>query len=214
MKFDKKILIFDLGGVVLDIHVERAFGALRALGVSTALLTERESLMNSMIQDFDCGRVSAFEFYNYIVSLLPPRIREIPTEELHERIHEIWNMILGTYDVRKLRRISELREKGFRVVLLSNTNEGHWNEIERKLYFTAGVHIEDCFDALYLSYKMNMRKPDPAIFLELLRCEQAAAADCLFFDDSLENCEAARSVGIDALLVERNSQWGDELMKD
>ena len=214
MSFEKKIVIFDLGGVVLDIHVERTFGALAALGVDSAALSEDNSLFNAMMQRFDCGELSTEEFYDYIASLLPLWARDIPVEELRERIHEVWNMMLGTYDKAKLRRIEELRSKGHRVVLLSNTNEGHWNEVERRLYFTVGAHLDDFFDALYLSYRMNMRKPCKDIFLELLKSEGAQPHECIFFDDSRENCDAARSLGIEALFVERNSQWTDFLMND
>ena len=54
-----------------------------------------------------------------------------------------------------------------------------------------------------------MRKPEPEIFLELLRCEGAEPQDCIFFDDSQENCDAARSMGIDAVKVERNAAWNN-----
>lgn len=214
MSFEKKIVIFDLGGVILDIHVERTFGALAALGIDSAVLSEDNSPFNIMMQRFDRGELTTDEFYDYIASLLPLWARDIPVEELRERIHEVWNMMLGTYDRAKLRRIEELRSKGHRVVLLSNTNEGHWNEVERRLYFTVGTHLDDCFDALYLSYRMNMRKPCKDIFLELLKSEGAQPHECIFFDDSRENCDAARSLGIEALFVERNSQWTDFLMND
>ncbi|MBR5475848.1 MAG: HAD family phosphatase [Bacteroidaceae bacterium] len=214
MSFEKKIVIFDLGGVILDIHVERTFGALVALGIDSAVLSEDNSPFNAMMQRFDCGEISCEEFYDYIASLLPLWAHDIPAEELRERIHEVWNMMLGSYDRDKLHRIEELRNRGHRVVLLSNTNEGHWNEIERRLYFAIGAHLDDCFDALYLSYRMNMRKPGKEILLELLKSEGAHPDECIFFDDSKENCDAARSLGIEAVLVERNSLWTDFFMND
>lgn len=67
--------------------------------------------------------------------------------------------------------------------------------------------MSELFDALYLSYKMRMRKPEPEIFLELLRSEGAEPNECLFFDDSQQNCDAARSLGIEAIMVERNASW-------
>ena len=61
---------------------------------------------------------------------------------------------------------------------------------------------------------MNLRKPEREIFLELLSSEGADAADCIFFDDSAANCEAARLVGIDAVLMERNAEWSDSIMTE
>ena len=207
MYSDKKIVILDLGGVVLDINVNLSFGALVALGLDARMLTEENCLVNETILKFDRGDISADEFYSYIESWLPEQVRLLPAEELRERIADIWNMMLGSYAQAKIGRIMELRRQGKRVVLLSNTNEGHWDEIERRLYYAAGCHMDELFDELYLSYRMRMRKPEPEIFQELLRCEGAEPQDCIFFDDSQENCDAARSVGIDAVKVERNAAW-------
>ena len=59
---------------------------------------------------------------------------------------------------------------------------------------------------------MHKRKPEPEIFQELLTKENVAAADCLFFDDSAENCEVARSLGIDAVLMKRNAPWSEDIL--
>ena len=207
MYSDKKIVILDLGGVVLDINVNLSFGALVALGLDARMLTEENCLVNETILKFDRGEIPADEFYSYIEGWLPEQVRLLPAEELRERVADIWNMMLGSYAPAKIERIRELRSQGKRVVLLSNTNEGHWGEIERRLYYAAGCRMDELLDELYLSYRMRMRKPEPEIFLELLRCEGAEPQDCIFFDDSQENCDAARSVGIDAVKVERNAAW-------
>ena len=207
MYSDKKIVILDLGGVVLDINVNLSFGALVALGLDARMLTEENCLVNETILKFDRGEIPADEFYSYIEGWLPEQVRLLPAEELRERVADIWNMMLGSYAPAKIERIRELRSQGKRVVLLSNTNEGHWGEIERRLYYAAGCRMDELLDELYLSYRMRMRKPEPEIFQELLRCEGAEPKDCIFFDDSQENCDAARCVGIDAVKVERNAAW-------
>ena len=207
MYSDKKIIILDLGGVLLDINIELSFGALVAMGLDAAILTERDCLMNETILKFDRGDISADEFYSYIENSLPENVRMLQADELRERVCEIWNMMLGSYAVAKINRIKELRSCGYRVLLLSNTNEGHWDEIERRLYRTAGCYMNELFDSLYLSYKMHTRKPESDIFLELMRCEGVEPGECIFFDDSQENCDAASKVGIEAVKVERNMAW-------
>ena len=192
---------------MLDINVNLSFGALVALGLDARMLTEENCLVNETILKFDRGEIPADEFYSYIEGWLPEQVRLLPAEELRERVADIWNMMLGSYAPAKIGRIRELRSQGKRVVLLSNTNEGHWGEIERRLYYAAGCRMDELFDELYLSYRMRMRKPEPEIFQELLRCEGAEPKDCIFFDDSQENCDAARCVGIDAVKVERNAAW-------
>jgi putative hydrolase of the HAD superfamily len=208
---NKKILIFDLGGVLIDLHVERSFAALVAMGADASILTERNCLINEYMMRYDRGDITTEEMFSYIASQLPAV--ECGTEQ-RNRIAEAWNMMLGEYAPYKFHRLRELRARGYRIVMLSNTNDGHWDAIERLFEATMGEPLQAFFDALYLSYRMHRRKPEPEIFLDLLASEGAGVADCIFFDDSAENCEAARSVGIEAVLMERNARWGGDLMND
>ena len=200
-------MIFDLGGVVIDLFVDRTFAAMAALGVPADMLTERGCLMNSMMMQFDRGDITADEMFGYIKSFLPAAVREKTGAGLDGEIQRVWNLMLGDVPQAKLLRLAALRSAGYRVVMLSNTNSGHWPRIEQLFIEAGGKLPSECFDALYLSYLMRSRKPEPGIFLTLLESEGIEAADCLFFDDSAENCAAARSLGIDAVLVERNALW-------
>ncbi len=203
----KKVLIFDLGGVVIDLFVDRTFAAMAALGVPAEMLTECGCLMNSMMMQFDRGDITADEMFGYIKSFLPAAVREKTGAGLDGEIQRVWNLMLGDVPQAKLQRLAALRGAGYRVVMLSNTNSGHWPRIEQLFIEAGGKLPSECFDALYLSYLMRRRKPEPGIFLTLLESEGVEAADCLFFDDSAENCAAARALGIDAVLVERNALW-------
>ena len=197
----KKVLIFDLGGVVLDLFVERSFAAMLSLGVPAEMLTESGCLMNERMMQYDRGDITTDEMFGYIKSFVPQAV------ELDDKVREIWNLMLGNIPVAKLQRLATLRLAGYRVVMLSNTNSGHWPRIEELFVEACGKLPAECFDALYLSFLMRCRKPEPGIFLSLLESEGVEAADCLFFDDSAENCAAARALGIDAVLVERNASW-------
>ena len=203
----KKVLIFDLGGVVIDLFVDRSFAAMVSLGVPSTMLTEQSCLMNETMMKYDRGDISTDEMFGYIKSFVPSKVAEQLGARLNDEVQRVWNMMLGNIAAEKLQRLSELRKAGHRVVMLSNTNSGHWSRIEQIFMDSCGRLPSECFDALYLSYLMHRRKPEPEIFLSLIESEGVAAADCLFFDDSAENCAAARAVGIDAVLVERNASW-------
>ena len=203
----KKVLIFDLGGVVIDLFVDRTFAAMAALGVPADMLTERGCLMNSIMMQFDRGDITADEMFGYIKSFLPAAVREKTGAGLDGEIQRVWNLMLGDIPAGKLQRLAALRGAGYRVVMLRNSNSAHWPRIEQLFMEAGGKLPSECFDALYLSYLMRCRKPEPGIFLTLLENEGVEAADCLFFDDSAENCAAARALGIDAVLVERNALW-------
>ena len=189
------------------LFVDRTFAAMAALGVPAEMLTERGCLMNSMMMQFDRGDITADEMFGYIKSFLPAAVREKLGAGLDGEIQRVWNLMLGDIPADKLQRLAALRGAGYRVVMLSNTNSGHWPRIEQLFMEAGGKLPSECFDALYLSYLMRRRKPEPGIFLTLLESEGVEAADCLFFDDSAENCAAARALGIDAVLVERNALW-------
>ena len=208
----KKVLIFDLGGVLIDLHIERSFMALVSMGVNASLLTERACLMNEYMMKYDRGDISTAEMFGYMASQLPVAVREGLGDALDARLHQVWNMMLGEYAPYKFECLRRLRDGGHRVVMLSNINDGHWGEVESRFQATMGEPLSNYFDALYLSYRMRKRKPEPEIFQELLAAENVEAADCMFFDDSAENCEVARSLGIDAVLMKRNAPWGEEIL--
>jgi putative hydrolase of the HAD superfamily len=203
----KKVLIFDLGGVVLDLFVERSFAAMLSLGVPAEMLTESGCLMNEWMMQYDRGDITTDEMFGYIKSFIPAAVREELGAELDSEVQRIWNLMLGDIPVAKLQRLAALRQSGYRVVMLSNTNSGHWPRIEQLFVEAGGKLPSECFNSLYLSFLMRSRKPDPEIFLSLIGNEGVEAADCLFFDDSAENCAAARALGIDAVHVERNASW-------
>ena len=196
-----------MGGVVLDLYVERSFAALLSLGVPADMLTESGCLMNEWMMQYDRGDITTDEMFGYIKSFIPAGGCEKPGAELESEALRIWNLMLGDIPAAKLQRLAALRQAGYRVVMLSNTNSGHWPRIEQLFVEACGKLPSECFDALYLSFLMHRRKPEPEIFLSLLESEGVEAADCLFFDDSAENCAAARALGIDAVNVERNASW-------
>lgn len=209
----KKVLIFDLGGVLIDLYIEHSFAALVQMGADPSMLTERNCLINTRMMQYDRGEISTKEMFSYIASQLPGTTRQQLGRALEPRLREVWNMMLGGFDSRKFGRIKELRAKGFRVVMLSNTNDAHWGVIEKMFAEAMGEPLQNFFDAFYLSFRMHRRKPEREMFLELLAAEGADAADCLFFDDSAENCAAAQELGIDSVLLQRNAAWDDNFLE-
>lgn len=120
----KKVLIFDLGGVVIDLFVDRTFAAMAALGIPAEMLTERGCLMDSMMMQFDRGDITADEMFGYIKSFLPATVCEKLGTGLDSEVQRVWNLMLGDVPQAKLQRLAALRSAGYRVVMLSNTNRG------------------------------------------------------------------------------------------
>ncbi len=203
---DRKNLIFDLGGVLLNIVPEATLDALRHLGVSEHLLTDGLNLRNELLQGLECGNVSPDNMYRVFAESMGKEC----TPSVCEQIKAAWCAMLGEAAPEKFRRLRILREKGYKVFLLSNTNAVHWEVVEKKLTAIEGRPLTDYFDGVYLSFKMHACKPEVAIFEQLLASESIDAADCVFFDDSHDNCAAAASLGIESHIMVRNAclpQW-------
>ena len=210
----KRNLIFDLGGILLDIHPERTFEAFASMGIDKALLTEKYTLANTTMLAYEMGNISSAELCDYVTTLLPAGAEPMQREELHKRIADAWCSLIGDLPLYKWQRLTELMSAGHNIYLLSNTNEIHWREIAKQINALEGRPVESYFTHIFLSYKMHMCKPDEKIFARVLEEAGLQACDTLFFDDSPANCEAARKVGIESVLVERNSAWGDFLLND
>lgn len=212
MMTGKKNIIFDLGGVLLDIDAEAAFRALAALGMSPSLLNEAACLNDDVMQRFETGQATSYEMFAYVASLLSPVAGMYPADILRNKIEQAWCAMLGNIDIEKMHRLLQLRSAGYKVFLLSNTNETHWQVVENKILALEGRPLSEYFDKCYLSYKMGLRKPSPAIFEALLADAGILAGESIFFDDSQENCDAAASVGIEVVHVERNAPLPAVLM--
>ena len=197
---DRKNLIFDLGGVLLDITPEATLAALKALGVGERFLTDGFNLRNEMLQGLECGFVAPEQMYVALAESMGVEC----SPEACKRIKDAWCAMLGDFAVEKLRCLRDLRARGYRVFLLSNTNAIHWEVIDEKLRAAEGRECADYFDGVYLSFEMHACKPDAAIFEQLLAAEGIDATEAIFFDDSRDNCAAAASLGIAAHIMERN----------
>ena len=107
----------------------------------------------------------------------------------------------------KKRRLLDLRVRGHRVFLLSNTNSIHWDYCVEQLFPYKNYGVADYFERIFLSQEMHLQKPDAEIFNEVLRQTGIRAEDSIFIDDLPENCEAARSVGIQAFQNTNFDDW-------
>ena len=205
---DRKNLIFDLGGVLLDITPDATLAALKALGVGEKFLTDGFKLRNEMLHGLECGSVSPDEMYAALAESMGVEC----TQEVRERIKAAWCAMLGEFAIEKLHCLRDLRNRGYKVFLLSNTNAIHWEAIVKKLTAAEGRTSADYFDRVYLSFEMHACKPNAAIFEQLLAAEKIDADDAVFFDDSQENCNAAASLGIATFVMERNGRLPEWLI--
>ena len=194
-----KTVIFDLGGVLLDLDMPACFDRIRNLGVDIHALAEYGNdkdtpksvicegmAISGVMNDYQVGNISTADFMSVVQSFAKKGTT-------YKDVLDAWNSCLITIHSYKLDYLKELRMRGYKVYLLSNTNDAHWKYIVEK-WFTEP--LSNYFDNVFLSQEMHLAKPDVRIFQEVLKCVDTPADECLFIDDSKANCKSAETLGI------------------
>ena len=200
---DKKIknIVFDLGGVLVDLDFKAAINGLQKAGFANVKEQLQSFDREGIFQKFELGEMTAEEFRT--------AIRENSTVTLtDEEIDALWNAMLLEIPREKLELILDLRGK-YMVYLLSNTNSIHWDYVCKNAFNYRGFRVNDYFEETFLSYEMHLAKPNKAIFEKVLQDANLLPEETLFIDDSEANCKAAEEVGIHA----HHYHIGDDLSK-
>ncbi len=196
-----KHVIFDLGGVLLDLDMPRSMASFKELEADMDSLLQPiaktsvdgkacATLCDGMVA---CGVMDLYQTGDVttecFLSEVQAHCRPGTTEE---QVLKAWNDCILSIPEYKLDYIRELRSRGYQVHLLSNTNEAHWVHIAEHCFHR---HPEELFCRLFLSQEMHMAKPNNDIFLTVLSQLQASPAECLFLDDTQANVDAASALG-------------------
>ena len=115
--------------------------------------------------------------------------------------------------MKRLHLLQRLRQEGYTVLLLSNTNPFMMEWTRSNDFCEEGRPITDFFDRIYCSYELKMYKPDPAFFRYVLNDADIKAEESLFIDDGQVNLDGAASVGLHTLLAKPDEDWTVELQQ-
>lgn len=188
MKGTIKNIIFDWGGVLIDLDMPNCVKAFNEIGITDFkhLLTTAEE--SGIFKSYELGNCTTEEFRE--------GIRELANRTLNDdEIDYVWNAMVKTVPEEKLQLLCELKEK-YAVYLLSNTNQLHWDYASSRVFRYNGLEKDDFFNQIFLSFEMHLAKPNPKIFSFALEEANLLPEETLFIDDSLLNCQAAASVGL------------------
>lgn len=196
-------IAFDLGGVVLALSLEGAIRAFERIGLKDARQRLDAFQQKGIFAELESGQISPEQFR---VELSRMTGRELTLRECYEA----WHGYVDHVPQRNLEKLLWLRNEGYKVCLLSNTNP-FMMEWANKDFDGQGHPIGYFFDRMYLSYECGVMKPSPKIFQIMLEGQQALAEETLFVDDSPKNCEAAALLGIKTLCPQNNEDWTGKL---
>lgn len=188
MKQNIRHIIFDLGGVLLNLDVEGCTRAFEKAGLKDIRSVLTGTNEGGIFSEYERGEIGTPEFRD--------GIRQLASQSLtDDEIDRMWVNELLDIPQEKLDLLVSLRSK-YDIYLLSNTNELHWQHVVESLLPQQNYRVKDLFKETFLSFRMKLAKPDPEIFREVLRQAGLKPEETLFIDDSAVNCQAAQSVSI------------------
>jgi len=185
-------IIFDLGGVILNINPSFAREAFKHLGITDIEKSYEDWKMAELFKDHEKGIITNDEFRQGIR-------KHIPREVEDQDIDNAWNSMVLDIPQHRINMLLELKKK-YRTILLSNTNFihiEHWNQYLKNNTQYSSLH--PLFHKVYFSCDMGKRKPDPAIFQQVIDECELQPSSVMFVDDYKHNIEGAIATGIHAV---------------
>lgn len=189
-------LIFDLGGVIVDLAPERTLTEFATLAKKHVTEILRIYNFDSSFPAYETGRIGEEEFRNSVRSIFSLNAGDA-------EIDRCWNAMLVGIPSEKLTMLTRLK-KHFTTLVLSNTNSIHLNYINEVIL--EGQVLDAYVHRAHYSHRLGMRKPDREIFEYVLNLHTLVPGQTLFMDDHADNIHAAKALGIEALLIEHPEQ--------
>lgn len=199
-----KNIVFDLGGVIMTLDSAEALRRFKALGLSDAERYLDSYTQSGIFGNLEEGKITAEDFRSKLSSLTG---HELTFDECKHA----WLGYRKDVPQRNLDLLKELRAKGYRLILLSNTNPFMMDWALSCEFDGKGSSLNDYFDALYLSYRLGIMKPAPDFFRQVLDNENILPEETLFVDDGPRNVEAAGKLGFMTMCPDNGSDWTGEL---
>jgi FMN phosphatase YigB (HAD superfamily) len=199
-------IIFDLGGVLLNIDYGRTEAAFMAAGIDNFPELYSQAKQTDLFDKWEMGQIGREEFISELQRISGGKLTG-------EQVIKAWNAMLGDFPLRRLQILQQLRIY-HDLILLSNTNEIHEEAFNQILMQERGMpNIGVFFDKVYLSHRVGMRKPMKELFQRVLDENGLKAEHTLFIDDSPQHVEAAKACGIQTIWLEKGMTIEEDIFK-
>lgn len=190
-----KNILFDLGGVLINLDQNKTLQAFEQLGLDLADV----NLNSSLFTDFETGKCSSIFFIDEIR-------KKLPKASSDELIVNAWNAMLLDFPAFRMEILHELKND-YNLYLFSNTNSIHLEAVlkETDALFGKGK-FESMFEAVFYSHTIGMRKPHVTAFDKVIQLANIKATETIFIDDSEANIEGAKGAGLHTILAKHPIQ--------
>jgi len=192
-----KNIIFDLGGVILNVDPQKTINAFKKMGAGNFDEIYSRIKQTSLFDHFEKDSITVDEFRTEVK-------KHIQNSVNNRDVDFAWNAMLQDLPRERLELLETLRNK-YRLFLLSNTNEIHIKAYSKILKNNYGLEdLSHLFEKEYYSYKIGLRKPDIETFQYVLEENSLMPKETLFIDDSSQHVEGAKRAGIFAYLLKED----------
>jgi len=187
-------VLFDFGGVLIDIDYARTPDAFRRLSRAGSAVEFSQATQAELFDRLETGHLAPAGFRAELRAAYD-------LDATDAQIDDAWHAMLLDVPAERLALVAELRRRGHQTALLSNTNQLHIAEINRRLARQYGFRhgIADCLDRVFYSQEVGLRKPGEEIFRHALREMNWQPEDVLFIEDSPQHVATARRLGLRVL---------------
>lgn len=199
-----RCILFDLGGVVITIDQDQAVKRFKEIGLKDAEKRLDPYTQSGIFGDLEDGAISAEQFRVELSKLVG---RELTFQECRYA----WTGYCKEVPQRNLETLLKLREQGYRIVLLSNTNPYMMDWALSNDFDGDGHSLKYYFDELYMSFQVKLMKPNDLFYRHVLRKEKLFPQECLFVDDGPRNVAAASQMGIQTFCPKNGADWTKEI---
>lgn len=194
-----KNIIFDLGGVIIDIDYQATTKAFEKLGIDDFNTRYSQLNQTALFDDFEKGIISSQHFINKLMDIVPKGVTP-------NQIVSAWNAMLGKIPAQKIQLLNHVRST-HRIFMLSNTNALHLPVVNKFWRDITPLEMRDLFEQVYLSFEIGMRKPNKEIFEWVCKENNLNPENTLFIDDSPQHIEGAKSAGLKTHFYENEQEF-------
>lgn len=193
-----KAIIFDFGGIFINLNYNYTIEAFKRLGIENFEELYSQAQQSNLFDNYETGVISSQRFVNGLLDFLPSKTTP-------NQVVEAWNAMLLDIEPERVELLHKLREK-YPVYLLSNTNEIHIDLAFRRWKKTIGQPIQSSFDKIYLSHEVGLRKPNKEIFELVCSENNLNPYTTLFIDDTVQHINGASRIGLQTHLHSSNAR--------
>ncbi len=196
-----KNILFDLGGVILDINVQATLKKFYELGFPAQLMQYPHSMNTDLFFKYETGKMKVEQFRD--------EIRKVSGVDVSDKVFdEAWNSMLVRIPVERTRLLKALTKR-YALYMLSNTSDLHAPVFEKMFEESAGMKMQNLFTRIYYSHEIGYLKPDLGAWEYVIKDAGIKPEETLFLDDNIQNIKASQELGFQAIHIHERTNLMD-----